>query len=55
MAKQKVCYPNRSKSVMKSGSILKPHYIRFSVKSDRVISGLQCILVYFANHICFYF
>jgi len=36
----KVLY--RSKSVMKSGSILKPRYIRFRVTSDRVISGLQC-------------
>jgi len=31
----------RSKSVMKSGSILKPRYIRFRVISDRVMSGLQ--------------
>jgi len=36
----KVLY--RRKSVMKSGSILKPHYIRFSVISDRIIAGLQC-------------
>jgi len=32
---------HRSKSVMKSGSILKPRYIRFRVISDRVILGLQ--------------
>jgi len=36
----KVLY--RRKSVMKLGSIHKPHYIRFSVISDRVIAGLQC-------------
>jgi len=34
----KVLY--RSKSVMKSGSILKRRYIRFRVISDRVIPGL---------------
>jgi len=37
----KVVY--RSKSIVKSGSILKPRYIRFRVISDHVISGLQCI------------
>ena len=30
---------------MKSGSILKPRYIRFRVISDRVLSGLQCIVI----------
>jgi len=30
---------------MKSGSILKPRYIRFRVILDLVISGLQCICI----------
>jgi len=39
----KVLY--RSKSVVKLGSILKSRYLRFRVISDRVISGLQCIII----------
>jgi len=35
-----------SKSVMKPGSILKPHYIWFCVISDHIISGLQCVCDY---------
>jgi len=35
----------RSKSVVKSGSILKPRYSRFRVISDRAFSGLQCTLI----------